>query len=147
MNKLVLLLFIIFLASCGSIETRKIITKPIEIKIYQPPRPLPLQLLAPHIDVVSHKNIDEFLADLEKSQGNTPTFMAMSPANYEILAANFQEVKRYIEQLLEVVKYYEKMTKPSSFESAIGKRKELLKPTENVKYIKKPSFIGKIFNE
>jgi len=143
-----ILLLVLLITSCGSVEPIKIITKPVEIPVYQPPRPSPLNLIAPHIDVVSHKNLDEFLADLEKSQGNTPTFMAMSPAGYELLAGDFQEIKRYISQLLEIVIYYEKVTKPNNWEDAeAGPRKDQLEPTETIEYIKKPSLLNRILNE
>jgi hypothetical protein len=39
-------------------------------------------------------------------------FVAMSIPDYEIMAYNMQELKRYINELKEVVVYYRKVTVP-----------------------------------
>ena len=61
--------------------------------------------------VVSDKNLDEFLARIEKDSGNV-VFLAMSVPDYELMAYNTQELKRYISELQEVVVYYRKVTTP-----------------------------------
>ncbi len=73
--------------------------------------PREIDLKDPYWYVVSDKNIDEFLARVEKDQGQL-VFFAMSVPDYEIMAYNMQELKRYIRELKEVVVYYRKVTAP-----------------------------------
>ena len=74
--------------------------------------PREIDLKEPYWYVVSDKNIDEFLARMEKDQGQL-VFFAMSVPDYEIMAYNMQELKRYIRELKEVVVYYRKVTVPT----------------------------------
>tara|TARA_R100000656_G_scaffold122842_1_gene98774 strand:- start:3036 stop:3290 length:255 start_codon:yes stop_codon:yes gene_type:complete len=73
--------------------------------------PREIDLKEPYWYVVSDKNIDEFLARVEKEHG-TVVFFAMSVPDYELMAYNMQELRRYIRELKEVVVYYEKVTDP-----------------------------------
>lgn len=98
-------------SSCSLIPTKQveIISKPIERNIVQPIMPREIDLKDPYWYVVSDKNIDEFLARVEKDQGQL-VFVAMSIPDYELMAYNMQELKRYINELKEVVVYYRKVT-------------------------------------
>ena len=71
--------------------------------------PREIDLKDPHWYVVSSKNLDEFLEQIEKDQGQI-VFVAMSVPDYELMAYNMQELKRYINELKEVVVYYRKVT-------------------------------------
>ena len=71
--------------------------------------PRAVDLKDPYWYVVSEKNIDDFIAQIEKEQG-TVVFLAMSVPDYELMAYNMQELKRYINELKEVVVYYKKVT-------------------------------------
>ena len=59
--------------------------------------------------MVSEKNIDEFLSRIEQEHGSV-VFVAMSIPDYELMAYNMEELKRYIQELKEVVVYYRKVT-------------------------------------
>ena len=61
------------------------------------------------IDKNKDKNIDEFLARVEKEHGQI-VFFAMSVPDYELMSYNMQELKRYINELKEVVVYYRTVT-------------------------------------
>ena len=74
--------------------------------------PREIDLKEPYWYVVSDKNIDEFLARVEKEHGQL-VFLAMSVPDYEIMAYNMQELKRYINELKEVVVHYRKVTVPN----------------------------------
>ena len=87
--------------------------KPIERQIAQPVLPRELDLKEPYWYVVSEKNIDEFMARVEKDQGQL-VFFAMSVPDYELMAYNMQEIKRYIKDLKEVVVYYRRVTTPDT---------------------------------
>ena len=54
---------------------------------------------------VSDKNLDEFLVKIEKESGKM-VFMAMSVPDYELMAYNLQEIKRYVKETKEVIVYY-----------------------------------------
>ena len=71
--------------------------------------PREIDLKEPYWYVVSSKNLDEFLARIEKDQGQV-VFFAMSVQEYELMAYNTQELKRYIRELKEVVVYYKTVT-------------------------------------
>ena len=71
--------------------------------------PRAVDLKEPYWYVVSEKKLDEFLERVEKEHGNV-VFVAMSVPDYELMAYNMQELKRYIKELKEVVVYYRKVT-------------------------------------
>tara|TARA_R110000824_G_scaffold8792_1_gene39955 strand:+ start:911 stop:1228 length:318 start_codon:yes stop_codon:yes gene_type:complete len=98
-------------SSCSLIPSKQIeiVSKPIERNIVQPILPREIDLKDPYWYVVSDKNIDEFLARVEKDQGQL-VFVAMSIPDYELMAYNMQELKRYINELKEVVVYYKTVT-------------------------------------
>ena len=98
--------------SCSLIPSKQqveVISKPIERTIVQPIMPREIHLKDPYWYVVSDKNIEEFLTQIEKDQGQV-VFVAMSVPDYELMAYNMQELKRYINELKEVVVYYRKVT-------------------------------------
>ena len=101
------------ISSCSLLGLGKkqveVITKPLERVIAQPVMPREIDLKEPYWYVVSDKNIDEFLARVEKEHGQV-VFFAMSVPDYELMAYNMQELRRYIRELKEVVVYYEKVT-------------------------------------
>ena len=71
--------------------------------------PREIELKDPYWYVVSSKNLDEFLEQIEKDQGQV-VFVAMSISDYELMAYNMQELKRYMNEVKEVVVYYRKVT-------------------------------------
>ena len=100
------------ISSCSLFPSRQqveIISKPIERSIAQPVMPRAISLNDPYWYVVSDKNIEEFLSRIEKESGSV-VFLAMSVSDYELMAYNTQELKRYISELQEVVVYYKKVT-------------------------------------
>jgi len=97
--------------SCSLLPTKQVevVSKPIERTIVQPIMPKEIDLKDPYWYVVSNKNIEDFLIQIEKDQGQV-VFVAMSVPDYELMAYNMQELKRYINELKEVVVYYRKVT-------------------------------------
>tara|TARA_R100000149_G_C5800604_1_gene88042 strand:- start:86 stop:328 length:243 start_codon:yes stop_codon:yes gene_type:complete len=71
--------------------------------------PRAVDLKDPYWYVVSEKNLEEFLQRVEKEEGSV-VFFAMSVPDYELMAYNMQELKRYIKELKEVVVYYRTVT-------------------------------------
>lgn len=87
----------------------EVISKPLDRTIAQPILPRAIDLKDPYWYVVSEKNIDEFVERVKKEEGRL-VFVAMSIPDYELMAYNMQELKRYINELKEVVVYYRKVT-------------------------------------
>ena len=87
----------------------KVVTKQVERQITQPVMPRAIELRSPGWVVITKDNLDEIEALIEKEG---MAFFAMSVDDYEIMAANMQEIRRYINQLKEVVVYYREVTKP-----------------------------------
>ena len=70
--------------------------------------PRAIDLKDPYWYVVSNKNLEEFLERIDKQSDGT--FFAMSVSDYELMAYNMQELKRYIREMKEVIVYYRKVT-------------------------------------
>jgi hypothetical protein len=71
--------------------------------------PREIDLREPMWIVVTPENLDEQLAKIEKQEGEL-VFLAMTIPDYEVMAYNMQELKRYINELKEVVVYYRTVT-------------------------------------
>ena len=86
--------------SCSLLPSKQqveVVSKPIERTFIQPIMTREIDLKDPYWYVVSEKNIDEFLARVEKDQGQV-VFFAMSVPDYELMAYNMQELTRYINE-------------------------------------------------
>ena len=96
--------------SCSLIpKSVDVISKPIERQIAQPILPRGIDLKDPFWYVVSEKNLDSFIETVKREEGRV-VFVAMSIPDYELMAYNMQELKRYIRELKEVVVYYRMVT-------------------------------------
>jgi len=118
----------------------EIVTVPVKIDIAQPTLPRPINLKEPKWYVVSDRVIpnpcrrpaeneprdcdlgkendwpegytyfDRFQDDIKKLHNGDIVFVAMTVDDYELMSYNMQEVKRYINQLGEVIVYYRNVT-------------------------------------
>ena len=70
-------------------------------------RPKPLQLSDTRVFVVTKDNFAEFEKEFTELYGDL-AFVALSMKDYENLALNISELKRYINQQGEIIVYYEK---------------------------------------
>jgi len=97
--------------SCSLIPTKKVevTAKPLDRTIVQPVMPREIDLKEPMWIVVTPDNWEEQLARIEKQEGEL-VFLAMTIPDYEVMAYNMQELKRYINELKEVVVYYRTVT-------------------------------------
>lgn len=69
-------------------------------------RPKPINLTDTRLYVVNEENLEEFLKEFEDVNGNV-AFVAFSVKDYENLALNIAELRRYIKQQGEIILYYE----------------------------------------
>ena len=71
--------------------------------------PREIDLKQPQWIAITPENWEEQLARIEQQEGEL-VFLAMTIPDYEIMAYNMQEIKRYITELKDVVVYYRKVT-------------------------------------
>ena len=123
---------ILLLSGCSLLQQAprevEIITKPVKLNIVQPTMPRPLDLKEPKWYVVSDRKIpkedrtylDKFIEEIKKKHGGDVVFVAMTVADYELMAYNTQEIKRYVSQLGEVIVYYRNVTINDEPAGAVG---------------------------
>lgn len=87
------------------------------MKIKQPILPKEIDLKEPYWYVVSEANLDEFLERVQKESGQL-VFTAMTIPDYELMAYNMQELRRYILEMKEVIVYYRTVTNVSDPEDS-----------------------------
>ena len=85
----------------------KVVTKVEKVQIPTVARPKPLQLSDTRVFVVTKDNFAEFEKEFTELYGDL-AFVALSMKDYENLALNISELKRYINQQGEIIVYYEK---------------------------------------
>jgi hypothetical protein len=97
--------------SCSLIPTKQIevTAKPMERTIVQPVMPREIDLKEVRWLTITPENFEEQFAVIEEQEGEL-VFLAMTVPDYEVMAYNMQEIKRYISELKDVVVYYRKVT-------------------------------------
>tara|TARA_Y100000389_G_scaffold198303_1_gene234598 strand:- start:2924 stop:3232 length:309 start_codon:yes stop_codon:yes gene_type:complete len=85
----------------------KVVTKVEKVQIPTVARPKPLQLNDTRVFVVTKDNFEEFQKEFTELYGDL-AFVALSMKDYENLALNIADIKRYLEQQKEIILYYEK---------------------------------------
>jgi len=110
MTRLAALASILILSTgCSLMPT----TKPIEVvtvsepaPLYHPPLPLEVQLVDIQWRVLTPEIMDEYLAALEEGSAPAQAYYALTTQGYENLSMNTAEQKRYIKDVLAIIKYY-----------------------------------------
>ena len=115
----ILLISFLLLGGCSLIQPQplpapepiiKTVTEYKTLEIYQPPLPKAIDLQDVEFFVVTEKNLDEQIKKLEKMQDGTYVLFGMTPQDYENMAYNLQELRRYIRQQKEIIIYYRQAT-------------------------------------
>lgn len=106
---LVILTSLIFLSGCSGLKPEpevKIVTQIQKTQIPTVTRPKAVQLTDTRVFVVTKDNYDEFVKEFTEVYGEL-AFVALSMKDYENLALNIAEIKRYLQQQTEIIVYYE----------------------------------------
>ena len=112
-------LTILFLSGCSFLKNDplptpepviKTVTEYKTLEIYQPQLPRKIDLQDVEFSVVTEKNLEEQIARISKMQGGTFVIFGMTPQDYENMAFNLQELRRYIRQQKEIIIYYRQAT-------------------------------------
>jgi hypothetical protein len=120
-------LFPFLLLSSGCSSWRDVLpveikTVEVERKIPTQNRPKPIKMNNIHFYVVTEDTWDSFKERFAKENGDL-LFYALSVRDYESLALNMADLKRYIQQQKEIIVYYEEAVKPIKKEDNNGKSK------------------------
>ena len=75
--------------------------------------PKPLRLTDTRIFVVTKDNYDEFVKDFTEVYGDL-AYVAISMKDYENLALNIAEMRRFLNQQKQIIIYYEKAVSENS---------------------------------
>jgi hypothetical protein len=111
-----LLLLPLLSSGCSSfkeIMPLEVRTVEVERKIPTQNRPRPVSLSNIHFYVVTEDTFPAFKKRFEKENGDL-LFYAISVRDYETLALNMAELKRFIEQQKQLIIYYEKAVQPKA---------------------------------
>ena len=69
-------------------------------------RPKPLQLVDTRVRVVTSDTLEQFIEEYKEQYGEV-AFVVLSMKDYENLALNIADLRRYINQQTEIIVYYE----------------------------------------
>jgi len=114
-----LLLLSLLISSCSTwnpLKTIEIKTVEVERNVPLQNRPRQLQLSNIHWYVVTEENFVEFKKKFIKENGDPLVAYVISVKDYETLAIDMAEIKRYIDQQKQIIIYYEKALKPKRME-------------------------------
>ena len=113
-----LLLLLLFLSSCSTWDK---LTR-IEVQTIEVQRNIPIQNRPARLElnnikwfVVTDQNFEEFKEKFIK-QNDEFLFFAISVRDYETLALNMADIKRYVVQQKQIIIYYEKALSPKEEE-------------------------------
>ena len=115
-----LLLLSLLVSSCSSwpkLTQIEIQTVEVERNIPIQNRPRQLDMNDIYFYVVTEENFVEFKKRFVKENGDPLVGYVLSVRDYETLAINMAEIKRYIEQQKQIIIYYEKAVSPKKEES------------------------------
>ena len=115
-KKLVILLSTITLAGCSGLIPEaeiKTVTKVEKIVVPVVARPKPLRLTDTRVFVVTKDNYDEFVKEFTEIYGEL-AYVAISMKDYENLALNIAEMRRFLNQQKQIIIYYEKAVSENS---------------------------------
>lgn len=101
---------LLFLSGCSSLIPEpevKVVTEIQKIQIPVVARPKPVTLTDTRVFVVTKDNYEEFVKEFTELYGEV-AFVALSMKDYENLALNIADLKRYLQQQNEIILYYEK---------------------------------------
>lgn len=110
-------------SSWKSVLPVEIKTVEVERKIPTQNRPRPVSLNDIHFYVVTEQNLPDFKARFERENGDLVGYV-LSVRDYETLALNMAELKRYIQQQGEIIIYYEKAVTPLPKQKEEEKKKD-----------------------
>ena len=104
---------LLFLTGCSLIPEQevKIVTQIEKTTVPIVARPKPVDLVDTRVYVVTKENYDAFVKEFTEEHGEL-AYVVLSMKDYENLALNIADLRRFLEQQNEVIVYYENALKP-----------------------------------
>ena len=109
MKTCVIICLSLFLASCSFLDR----VKPVQVKtiaerppMYHPPLPSEISIQNVKFEILTPQIMKEYILLVEEGKAPRKPFYALTTQNYENLAVNMAEIKRYIKQILTIVEFY-----------------------------------------
>ena len=113
--KTLIFLFLLLISGCSILGSGRDIpeVKPVEVvtvvkkaPTYHPPLPNQIEPVPVEWTVLNPELMQEYLDDLNEGKAPTNAWYALTTKGYENLSTNMAEVKRYLRQVLSILKYY-----------------------------------------
>jgi len=105
-----LIIIIGVMSGCSLIPER---VKPVEVvtiqerpPMYHPPLPIEMQLVDVEFEVLTPDLMAEYLKLVKEGKAPAKPYYALTTQQYENLSMNMAEIKRYTNNVLQVVKFY-----------------------------------------
>ena len=104
---------LLFLTGCSSFREPeiKVVTQIEKTTVPTVARPKPIDLVDTRVYVVTKDNYESFVKEFTEEHGEL-AYVVLSMKDYENLAINIADLRRYIEQQTEIIVYYEEAVKP-----------------------------------
>ena len=104
---------LLFLTGCSTFREPeiKVVTQIEKTTVPIVARPKPIDLVDTRVYVVTKDNYESFVAEFKEEHGEL-AYVVLSMKDYENLAINIADLRRYIEQQTEIIVYYEGAVKP-----------------------------------
>ena len=118
--KLFLLVALLLVSGCSILGSGRDIpeVQPVEVvtvvkkaPMYHPPLPNNIDPVPVEWTVLNAELMQEYLDDLNEGNAPTNVWYALTTKGYENLSTNMADVKRYLRQVLSIVKYYRESDK------------------------------------
>ena len=113
-KSLVVMGIALVLSGCSSFRPEpeiKVVTQIEKTTVPTVARPKPIDLVDTRVYVVTAENYDSFVEEFTAEHGEL-AYVVLSMKDYENLAINIADLRRYIEQQTEIIVYYEEAVKP-----------------------------------
>ena len=113
--KTLIFLFLLLISGCSILGSGRDIpeVKPVEVvtvvkkaPTYHPPLPNQIEPVPVEWTVLNPELMQEYLDALNEGKAPTNAWYALTTKGYENLSTNMAEVKRYLRQVLSILKYY-----------------------------------------
>ena len=118
--KILIFLALLLVSGCSVLGAKRDIpqVKPVEVvtivkeaPTYHPPLPNQIDPVPVEWTVLNPELMQEYLDDLNEGNAPTNVWYALTTKGYENLSTNMAEVKRYLRQTLNILKYYRELDK------------------------------------
>lgn len=119
---LAVMAILLFLTGCSTFREPeiKVVTQIEKTTVPTVARPKPIDLVDTRVYVVTKDNYESFVKEFTEEHGEL-AYVVLSMKDYENLAINIADLRRYIEQQTEIIVYYENAVKPDITDDTTNK--------------------------